>query len=308
MPIIEAATLVVSQIPGVKNILDKVKGIFGSLRPACWGAMAYDKARLEWANSQLQAWQNQVDADWKNMNLLTSISKEIFYHVFGMWRDMNVLSNACSRENCQKNIDMFVDYHSSLNTYADANKTNYTFQHPKWGAITDGFYFVYTRVKPEYIDMLTPPVITTTPSTPPVTTTPTTTPSTPPYTPPVTTTPSTPPTTTTPSTPPVTTTPTTQTPTNNTSVGLTRNDVDNGDGTKTIYWYNADGSLNRQQTVKIVTSTTSGFNPKGGGIDIGGQVGDWTFGASNNKNQQTTMMMLGGAGLVALIMFMNKKK
>jgi len=252
---------------------------------------------ISWVQGELNQWAYQIHM-WMNV-------------------DLPKLQNPCSKDICNKCIQLLGDTRNKI--FAVYNTTD-----GHW--ITIHGVNVMTRTllsrKPETVITTVP---TTQPPTNPTQTPPTNPPTTqPPYNPPTTQPPYYPPTTEPPYYPPATeppyyppTTeppynpPTTQPPyypptttTDPNQIDQTR--VTNLDGSVTITWYKG-GVYWKTQTVpgpkSVGTTNLTGGNP----IDIGGQIGDWTFGASNNQNQN--MYLIGGAvGLGALFLILNKNK
>jgi len=276
-----------TMFPGLGGILSN---IINTLNPACWGGQAIPKTMVEDKKKHVEQMANKVSNDPYNYHEvgIVFLTCAIESHSF-LWQSNNTLSNACSKANAKSISTLYKNLYDTLLPFYNGYMTDSVYTQGSAGNMT------VNRFQPtQYL----PPVIPTTPTPTNPTSTPTntgggTTPTNPTSTP----------TNTGGGTPTGTYTNgdgTTSTVTN--TGGLVRTITTNLDGSKTYSDYNPASGNTTVRT--IPASTASSLN---GGIDISGQVGDWTFGASNNQNQ--TMYLIGGAvGLGALLLILNKKK
>lgn len=133
------------------GFLNEIKNLFSSMRPACWGAKAYDKARLEWARNKCEEWANNIRYNSSKIADIDAMQYNIMQHVVGMRRDMGVLSNACSKENCQKNIDMFLNMYNAIVQIYETTTASGFYNHERWGRL-DFQYAKPYRVKDQYTE------------------------------------------------------------------------------------------------------------------------------------------------------------
>lgn len=132
--------------------LNLLKGLFASIRPSCWGGKAYDKARLEWAQWQVNDWVGKIRANYNDVKYISNLQLEVSQHINGMRKDIErTLKNACSIENAHKNIEMFhIPYNIVQAMYNTVYIDGY-YDHGNHGRI----WFKYdnpTSLKPQYQD------------------------------------------------------------------------------------------------------------------------------------------------------------
>lgn len=287
-----------SVFPGLGNWLNNFLGGIRCLGNQSMTNATYDEW-LGYAKTVVEGVAQNYDISWVQGEL-----NQWAYQIH-MWMNVDLpkLNNPCSKDICNKCIQLLGDTRNKI--FAVYNTTD-----GHW--ITIHGVNVMTRTllsrKPETIITTVP---TNQPPTNPTQTPPTTggtVPTNPPYYPPTTEPPYYPPTTEPPYYPPTTEPPyyppTTQ-PTDNVDPNkVTYTTTVDADGSQTRIFYKG-GIYWRTQVIPASSLGTS--NLTGNPIDINGQIGDWTFGASNNQNQN--MYLIGGAvGLGALFLILNKNK
>jgi len=309
------STLANTVFPGAGSILQSILGFL-----SCIGGSAFDQNQYNIRKQSCESFLNTIANNPNDIPQVQWMVNQLRYlEDVNRFDDLPKLSNSCSKQWCQKIIDLTV-----------ATKTQIVDRYNYNGASVrniNGKNVLVENITSYKGDLPTPPVtyppvtnppVTYPPTTPPVTTTPTTYPPVtyPPTDPPVTYPPVTYPDTTTPPVyyPPVTYPDTTGYPpvtntgtSGSSSNGLTRTQTTHPDGSITIYLWNPDGTLYKTTNIPAPSggggSMTSSLD---GNIDINGNVGDWNFGLNNNKDQ--TLYIAGGLGLLGLIAYMVKSK